>query len=730
MKELKRQGVLRGRRGKTITSPKRNLTNSNNTSGGSSVGTRGKSPPKKPKLGRQREAFGPTSPAKILCSTPKNSRWGDETSRRARNGIGLEQITPVTGLLGIGDKRRERTGEREDRRRSSVERYGRTDSYSVSDQSTEAGLVLEQPTDGEHHSWEMPRESQEGHLSFPQRESGFYHRGKEKQHITLKGGREEEGRWRELRRQVENNRDTHVEVKRTRERDFQKVEEREKEKEKHLRQYHQQLQQFLPLSASSSVHVSSNQPSLSSFVSDSSTSSLGHSSHLSISAQMHHGLEELLHTYRASVDVRADGNRGQLPFPCEGGETHLQTEKSLSYNRNNDEDGHGDSSGVGEESWEGTEARFGQVRGESEKRRSLEAAGKGEVRVSREDSRPVGMERGEMRWAWVATTETEQADRMAGTIATEVEEVVSYNCDSEERREGGQEEMDASLWSIEEEDGYGLASDHGTNYYSPVESPHQRAPAERPLSPAHEHTNTLLTPNKCGDLSLVSRYTRCTTNIIPLRLQNAQQGVPSSSSREREPWLAANASRREFSDAQSATLLPITSINQNGCKTPAEPLNKLSENLAGTQVQNHPEFKAKMSVLPQEETSLSYIMDPLSISLLEVDQQAATASFLQGEQSNNSLCQLENERDGNKREVEKERLTCAKMEGKVLKDEDVEFHLSHLELPQAKIHCPPSSDTMKATNHTKLRKDRCCATHGHCRIGKCESCVCVCVLMN
>ncbi|KAM7391949.1 hypothetical protein PAMP_022595 [Pampus punctatissimus] len=640
VKELRGQGGLRGgRRGKTIPSPKRNLSNSNSSSGGSSVGTREKSPHKKPKLGKQRQAPGPTSPAIILCSTPKNSRWGDKTSARARNVVGLEQITPVRGSLVIGDKRRERAGERKDRRRANEEGYGRTDFYSV------AGLVLEQPTDEQRHPWEVPRErvAQEGHLSFAQRESGFYHRGKEKQPITLKVGREEERGWRELRRHVQNNRDVHVEVERTKEKDSYKVEERDKEM--HLRQYHQQLQQFLPSSASSS-HVfspptclsSSNQPSLSSFVSPSSSSSLGQSSHLSISGQMHHGLEEVLHKYRARVDIRADCNRG--PFLCGGGETRLLTEISPSYNRNNDEDGHVDSRGVGEdwrESWEGMEARFGEDRGKSEKKRSLEAAGKGGLRVRKEDKRPAGMERGEMRWAWVATTETEQADRMAGAMATDVKEVVSYNCDSEETREVGQEGMDASVWSTTEGDGYGA---HGSNESSSfINYPTQRAPAERPLSPACEHTN--------------------------------------------------------------------------GCKIPADPLNKLSENLAGAQIHNHPEVKAQMSVLPQEET-LSYIMDPLSISLLEVDQQAATASFFQEEQSNYSLCPLEYEREGNKREVRKERSTCAEMKGKLLKDEDVEFRLSLLELPQAKIHRPPTFDTMTATNHTKPRKDRCCSTHGHC----------------
>lgn len=320
------------------------------------------------------------------------------------------------------------------------------------------------------------------------------------------------------------------------------------------------------------------------------------------------------------------------------------------------------------------------------------------------------MERGEMRWAWVATTETELADRMAGAMAPDVEEEVSNNCDSEDRREVGQEGMDASVWSTEEGDGYSLVSAHSTNEsffnYPPEESPHQRAPAERPLSPACEHTNAHLTPKRFNDLSLVSKHT---TNIMRPPLQNAHQGASlSSSSKETEPQFAAN----NFSDGQLTSLHLTTFITQNGSKTCAEHLKKLSENLADVQVHNQTEVKAKMAFLPQEETSLSYIMDPLSMSLLDVDQQAATASFLQGEQSNNSSCPLENERKGHEREVEKERLTCAEMEGKGLKDEDVKFNLSLLELPS-------TSDIMTAANHTKQIKE------SYCGIGKCVSYVCL-----
>ncbi|KAA8592197.1 hypothetical protein FQN60_017652 [Etheostoma spectabile] len=746
VKELRGQGGLgRGRRCKTIPSPKRNLSNSNssnnsnnsNSSGrGNNVGNRGKSPPKKPKLGRQREDFGPTMPSTrlatgctIFCSTPKNSRLGEETSGRARKGIGLEHITPVRGLLGKGDKRerRERTNGREGRRR---ERYGVTDSvdHSVSDLNIVAGLVLGQATDEQLPSWKV------------QRESGFYQREKENQKSTFKGGGKEEKRWMEQRRQVENRRVICSEVERLRERELQKVEERHTERERHLRQYHKQLQQFMPSSVSSSVHLfspstctsSSNQASVCSSVSP-SFCSLQQSSRFSDSALIYHGLDKVLDAYRARVEVRTDGNSGQSSF-FPSGEICLQTETFPSCNTNEDDVGCGDSNSCGEDwrlSMEGTEARFGQVRGESEKRRSLKETGDGEGRVRREEWRPAWMEEGEdRRWAWLATTETEQADRMTGAVPADVEVLVSYNCDSEERREVGEEGLNASdvpadgVWRTEEREGadnYGLLSTHSAIdrnslfNHPPVESSHQQAPAERPLSPTCGQ-NALLTPNKFSDLYL--KHTRCpaSTSTMPLPLQNAQHGVPSSSCREKQPWFAPHANRREISNAQSATLTVTNPITKNGCKIPAEPLN-ISKSPVYTMIHNHPKVIAKMSVLPHEETaeSLSYIMDPLSISLLQVDQQVATASFLKEEQNNTSPCPLENERaDDDRREMDKECLTCAEMAGKVVADKDIELHLSFLELPQAKTHCPSTPDTTTATNHTE---QMCCATYDHFGIG-------------
>lgn len=713
VKELRRQGGVRGgRRGKTLPSPKHNLSNSSS----STVGTRGKSPPKKAKLGRQREAFGPTSRTTslstgeaILCSTPKNSRWGEETSPGGGKGIGFEHITPVRGWLGTADKR-ERVkiaGKQEVRERDNE----RTDSHSVSCLKGRAGVVLGQPTD--------EREGHKEHLSITQRESAFSRRK------TLKVGREEERKLIEQQRQVDNSRDTCREAEMQNERDFKKANEKDKEKERHLRWYHQQLQQFIPSSASSSVYLSSpfqcssfsssNQASLSSSVSSTSCSSLQQPSRLSLSALMYHSLEEVLEEYRAGAPVRAVDNRGQLPFLI--GEIYQQLETSSSYNNNNNENAHGNFGGVGKDCrllWERTEARFGQDMDESEKRRLVKTTSKGRAR--QEDKTTAGIEGGERRWAWVATTETQHADRMTGAVTNTVEPQVSYTWDSEDRREVDKEGLTASanipadgLWSTEEggeADSCSLVSAHSNSASntllntSPFKSSHQRAPAERPFSPACELTNTILTPNKLSDVSFESKHTRCTSNILPLPLQNTPQAVPSGSHREKEQGFGTNANRRQFSNSQSTTQPLTTSITQIGCQKTAKPLSKLCKNPVYTQEHHHPEVKLKISVLPQDETSadsLSCIMDPLSISLLQVDQQVATASFLQGEQNNTSVClQKKDISEGNRRRVEEDNFTCSEMLGNVVENEE-----PLLELPQPKTQCPLTSDTVTAINYTE-----------------------------
>ncbi|XP_034068537.1 uncharacterized protein LOC117543954 [Gymnodraco acuticeps] len=642
VKELK--GLRGGRREKTNHSPKRNLSNSSSSSSKSTssiIGTRGKSPPKKPKLGRHREDFCPISPTirltmggENLCSTPKNSRWGEETTATTRKGIDFEHITPVGGLLGMSGRRdrMDRADRREGRKR---ERYGVSDSVdnTVGDQNIEAELVLRQSTDERLHLWEVPRES------------GLCYRGKERQRSS-KGAGKDENRGMEQRRKVGISRDTCDEAERLREKYLKKADEREKDRESHLRQYHQQLQQFMPssssvlFSSSTSPSISSsNQASLSSSV---SPSTFQQSSSLSVSALMCHGLEGVFDTYGANVKVRVDSNRGQSSFfPSQ--EICLQTKTSPSCNTNKAVVSPGDSGGSGD-AWrvsrDGKEERFGQDRDTHEKLRSLKAAGEGEVRVRREEWRPAMEGKGVGRWTWVASTETEQAHKMTGAIPDEA--VVLYNRHTEEGEEGlNVSDVTADrVCSTEERrgaDSYGCLSsqrniDSSSLFNRPLdESSRQRAIAEQPLSPACGQPNTPLTPNPSFEL----KHTTCTSNIEPIPLENAHQEVPLSSCRVKPPWFNAHDNIPDFSNSQWATLPLTTPTTQNRGKIPAEPLNISSENPAYTMAHNGPDADAKKSELPQEETagSISFVMDPLSISLLQVDQQADNLSFLQWDQN-------------------------------------------------------------------------------------------------
>ncbi|XP_030593526.1 kinesin-like protein KIF24 isoform X2 [Archocentrus centrarchus] len=684
VKELRRQRGLRGRRrnrSKTATSPKHNLFSSTTDS---SVSTRGKSPPKKPKLTRQSEAFGPTttitrSPvgSAFLCSTPKISKCGDEADARSREKIGLEHIAPVRGWLRMGDKRHRSNGaDKLEGGRIGNDGYESTERQSVCEQSPGAVLVLGQPKDKQAHSWKVQKEGEarEADLSYTERKSEFCSREEENEQHILKGGIEK----------GQKSRDANSKGERLRHRELPNANERDKERERHLRWYHKQLQQFIPSSVSSSIHLSS--PST--YPSSSSPSSTrGSVFNLSISSHMSHSLEQVLDGYTARSEVRADGNRGRVLSPS--GEIQLQTETSSVSSNINEEDAHGDSDGVWKNSrvsLEGMQAGFGQERSKSEKRKSLEAST--EERQRRKEMGPAGMEEGEGRWVWVA-------NRAAGVIPKNFEAQLSRSCDSQDRLEVGVTGLDVSddpADGVQSTEKGGAAqkgcllsahnNSNGNNLISnpPFEPPHQRAPAERPLSPPCEHISTLLTSDMLSDVSFESKHPRS----IP-------DAAPSNSHREKELWFNATVNKRPFLHVQSATLPLTTSI------TPPEPLNKLPENPAHTQVHNHSDVK--MIASPQNETqadSFSSIMEPLSISQLQVDRQVATVSFLQGENSNTKVSPLKNEsgKENKRDEVEK-----------VVEDENVGLQLCFVELPQVKTHHHPLSDTMTDTNHTEGKQD-------------------------
>lgn len=650
VKELRRQeGIREGRRGKTLPSPKHNISNSTS-------GPRGKGPPKKVKLGRQREAFGPTSPTtmlhvreKLICSTPKNSRWGEETSPRVNKGIGCEHITPVRGWLGTvyKSKMMERAGEQKDKARENE----KTDNHSVRYIKGRTGPVPGQPVE--------EKVGHNGNLSLPQREK------EQNQQSTLK-----------VEGKLESSRHTCREVEMQNERE-------------HLRWYHQQLQQFMPssLHLSSSFQcpsfVSSDQASPSSSISPSSCSSLQQSSCMSLSALMYQSPDE---ENRDRVQVKAVNNRRRLPVPS--GENCVQAETCSSCRNNNDEDA-GGTGGDWKLHWEQAEAGLGHGSCESEKMSSAKA--KGEARARNDDKRTAGREGGERRWAWVATTETEHPDMTTGAVPNNAGTQVPYNCDSEDRREVDKEGMTASdipadgLWSITEgggADSCSLVSAHSNNsnsllYPSLFES-YQQALAERPFSPVSEHTKLIdVSKNE-------SKTFRCTSNIQPLLLLNTAQAVPSSSHREKDKMFATNANRRPFSNTQSSTQSLTMSTTQTELKKSAKPINTLCKNPD----QHHlPEVKLDETYAD----SLSCIMDPLSISLLPVDQQVVTASFLQKELNKGSVClRKNNTKEHTRKKVEEDK--------------------------RLKSQCSPTSDTVTVINHTEQRRDVCSC--GRCGIGR------------
>lgn len=537
----------------------------------------------------------------------------EDNWERAKKGIGLQQISPVRGSLVVRDTRQNRQSEskRDDRERdTNEETHGRTGYQPEYGQKTEVC----QATAEKLYSWKGPKDEA-------------------------------------AKRPVETTGDAQGEVERTRENNFQKLDERNKEREKHLKQYHQQLQQFVLPSDSSSDRLSpsaclsvslSNQSSLPSFVSPSSN----------LSDQMYPGFEEVLNVYKA---------RAELTLPH--GEISVQSETSPCSGANRA--GPGDSGQDLLVSFQRTVEGFGEERGKSEKRRTQEATDQGVVGVQAADWRLAEMEKEEIRW----TRMTEQADRLSAAMLRDRGKAVSHNYDSGENAEVGPKGMDApvdGVFSTEQGGCCGLGKNEPFGY-APAETEHQQAPAERPLSPDCQHADGLQPPDKFCDLSMKSKHTAC----MPLLLPNPQQVVSTKYRQDKEPLPAANARGREL------TTLPL-----DGCKVPVESLS--------AQVDAHPEVKAKMSVVPQEETaavSVSHIMDPRS--LLEVDQQAATASLRQGEQSNPSFCPAERKDD--KWEGGKGSLIC--------------LEETHMETQQVKVLSPTVSDAMTATNLT--RGDRC-----------------------
>lgn len=362
---MRRQKGQGGSRSKTMSS-KQNLSISVSCNEASAV-TRGKSPPKRPKLGRQGDDFVPdssisslTTEDAVFCSTPKNS-----SCARARIGTGLEQLTPIKGFLEISVQR---------------ESPGRKDGGKEKDQieTSNHNQYIRAGTDLEKCHLQDIQEK----LEFSEREVE-----KERGNLNKKTGWKDQGH--------EENRDTCPEIERQGETRSQKAEQ--KEKEKHLKQYHQQLQQLIPSFDSSSEHLLS--PSTCQYFSCSyqdpqfSTSPPRHSSQYSVSAQ-------------AETDSDAFGCMPDFETYNRGHMSSFTTEGLCMHNKDKREVGHSalrDTSKDSRVLLDDRKSKYGKERGNVEKQSTLTPRDEEQFILRKEYRRPVRMESGgKRRKAWVA----------------------------------------------------------------------------------------------------------------------------------------------------------------------------------------------------------------------------------------------------------------------------------------------------------------------------------------
>ncbi|XP_028312731.1 uncharacterized protein LOC114469421 [Gouania willdenowi] len=407
--------------------------------------------------------------------------------------------------------------------------------------------------------------------------------------------------------------------------------------EQHLMKYHQQLQQFRPSSTSSSLNLCSNSFSIS------PSSTIVHSSSSSSSS-----LEDVLDSDSARAENR---NKGK---PLSSRETIPQ---HAVISRNSDEETQGDLSRIYRVGRDETGGRVEFDSSDSERSDKVTGA----ARVRKEDNTPAGMEIQGRRRAWVATQGT---NTMTAAISTNV--ATSYvlcNGDLESRVEASSVPS-AKVWKQRAADDSKLDSADCSSHFSlsDFKSPAQKAPAERPLSP---------TPTNA---SLITMWKSDTDRLY---VQKSLEAAPSNSQRVNKALSTANA---------HAATLPL------GCKAPVEPIWL-----------KHPVYYQKRDVLPEDDDteSQSYTMEPLSISLLQADQQVATVSFLQGSNCDNSTYLLDKESSENHdSEIGKKINSDMSLE-----EEDGEFHISLLETPQSKSHHTTVSSSMTVSTNSDTSTD-------------------------
>ncbi|XP_014853718.1 PREDICTED: uncharacterized protein LOC106924499 isoform X1 [Poecilia mexicana] len=352
---------LRGQNGPIARKRSRSImarSDNSNTGNRRNVGTS-----KNPKLGNQSKNFSPHISQPVFCSTPTKPFCLEETQSRNRKVIELEHISPIRGSLAQTEDRCLSRG-LEVRRdgRTEYETYNDIHSHCVKGKHTRAVGML-----GQQNNGAVTGED----LTFSKRESGFYHREKENYQQTMEERKRDEPEWAEMRRQAISCRDTCKEEEELKERELHKADE--KEKVRHLREYHQQLQQFSPSPVSSCVHPLSSS---------------------SFSSSTRGSLSFLLHSSNFSFSTQTD--------PCLEETSDVQTETSANHTKNVADDD----------------------KCENERKVKTEAAGR------KEEKRLAGMKGGHLRDSWMGSTEVESKQ-----IPTKTEAHLSGCLDSEVKRD-------------------------------------------------------------------------------------------------------------------------------------------------------------------------------------------------------------------------------------------------------------------------------------------------------
>lgn len=340
----------------------------------SRAGTRAKSPPKRPKLGRQGDDFVSdssisrlTTEDAVFCSTPKNS-----SCPRARVGSGLEQLTPIGGFLGISVER---------------ENPGRKDGGKEKDQVE---------TSNHNQCIRAGTDLGKCHLQDIQKKLEFSERGVE----TERGILNKETGWKDHDRHDESG-DTCPEIEKQRHIRSRKAEQNEKER--HLKHYHQQLQQLIPSFDSSSEHLLS--PSTCQYFSCSyqvpqfSTSPPRHSSQYSVSSHA----ETVSDAFGCKPDFETYDREHMSSFTAEG---------LCIHNKDKHEVGHSAVRDTSKDMWVllgDRELKYGKERVQVEKERTLMPRDEGKFILRKEYRRPVRTESGgKRRKAWVTPAEIPQ----------------------------------------------------------------------------------------------------------------------------------------------------------------------------------------------------------------------------------------------------------------------------------------------------------------------------------